>query len=130
MTVLIVYGDAKGEARPPALRLGRALRSLGVDAQVRDASRITRLGRPAAVVVAVDALGKSELDEMIDSFDLLGTPTPVYGMRFDATLLPPGVRTLDGTRLSHASRLDRNGLLRVADRLARRLHHETAPPLA
>lgn len=117
MTVLIVYGDADGPARAPAVRLARSLRTLGVDGQVRHAGRIARLGRPAAIVLAVDAPGRAEIDELIDSFRLTGDPTPLYGVRSDATALPPGVRPLVGTRRGGLTPIDAGAPLRLASAL-------------
>ena len=128
MTVLIAYGDPSGSARAPAVRLARALRSLGVDAQVRHAGHVARIGRPDAIVLAVDHDGRREIDELIESFGLTGDPTPILGLRGDATPLPPGVRPLSGTRPGGSTPPDAGASLRLASALASGLRQRSAPP--
>lgn len=129
MTVMIVYGDDEGAARAPAIRLARALRSLGVDGQVRHAGRVTKLGRPSAIVVAIDRRGRSEVEEMIESFELTGDPIPLYGLRSDTTALPPGVRPLGGTRRDGSVPVDPGASLRLASALTAGLHQGSLPPI-
>lgn len=128
VSVLIVYGAVDGPARAPAVRLARALRTLGIDGQVRHAGRVARMGRPAAIVLAVDAPGRAEIEELIDSFHLTGDPTPLYGVRADATSLPPGVRPLAGTRRDGAAPIDAGGPLRLASALTAGLRQRSVPP--
>ena len=124
MTVLIVYGDPQGGARAPAVRLARALRALGVAARVRPAGRVARLGRPAAVVLAVDRDGHDEIEELIESFGLTGDAPPLYGLRGDDAPLPPGVRPLSGTRSGGAAPHDAGAPLRLASALTAGLRRQ------
>lgn len=128
MTVLIVYGHKRGSARAPAVRLARALRDLGVNAAVRPAGRVARLGRPAALVLAVDRAGRHELDELIESFGLTGAPLPLYGLRADEAALPPGVRPLGGTRPGGVPPHDAGAPLRLASALTAGLRARSGPP--
>lgn len=124
MTVLIVYGDRQGSARAPAVRLARALRALGVAARVRPAARVARLGRPAALVLAVDRAGRDEIDELIESFGLTGDGVPLFGLRGDEVPLPPGVPPLSGTRSGGAAPHDAGAPLRLASALTAGLHRQ------
>ena len=126
MTVLIVYGDKRGAARAPAVRLARALRALGVDAVLRPAGRVARLGRPNALVLAVDRTGRHELEELIESFGLTGSPLPLFGFRADEAALPPGVRPLGGTRPGGATPHDLGAPLRLASALTAGLRQRSA----
>ena len=117
MTVLIVYGDPQGSARAPAVRLARALRALGVAARVRPAARVARLGRPAALVLAVDRAGRDEIEELIESFGLTEDVVPLFGLRGDEAPLPPGVRPLSGTRSGGVAPHDAGAALRLASAL-------------
>jgi hypothetical protein len=117
MTVLIVYGDPQGAARAPAVRLARALRALGVSARVHAAGRVARLGRPAAVVLAVDRAGRGEIEELIESFGLPGDAPALFGLRGDDAPLPPGVPPLSGTRSGGAAPHDAGAPLRLASAL-------------
>jgi hypothetical protein len=127
MTVLIVYGDPQGAARAPAVRLARALRALGVSACVRPAGRVARLGRPAAVVLAVDRAGHDEIVELIESFGLADEALPLFGLRGDDAPLPPGVRPLSGTRSDGAAPHDAGAPLRLASALTAGLRRHGGP---
>jgi hypothetical protein len=124
MTVLIVYGDPQGAARAPAVRLARALRALGVDAFVRPAGRVARLGFPAAVVLAVDRAGRDEIEELVESFGLTDDGPPLFGLRGDDATLPPGVRPLSGTRSGGVAPHDAGAPLRLASALTAGLRRQ------
>ena len=126
MTVLIVYGSASGAARAPALRLARALRGLGVSAQVRPAGRVARLGHPSVVVVAVDRAGCDEIRELIDSFELAGAATALLGLRADEAPLPAGVWPLPATRHGGEAPKDAGAALRLASALIASLRRSRA----
>lgn len=117
MTVFVVYGDPGGPARAPALRLARALRGIGIEAYVRAAGRVARLGRPSALVLAVDRSGTDELMELIESFGLTRDTLQVYGFTVDGGPLPFGVRALSGTRPGGEVPRDAGAPLRLASRL-------------
>ena len=126
MTVLIVYGDPGGPARAPALRLARALRRIGIEASVRAAGRVARLGRPSALVVAVDRSGTDEIDELIESFGLSGGSLQVLGFTADDAPLPAGVRALSGTRRGGEAPRDPGAALRLASGLTATLSSSSA----
>lgn len=117
MTVLVLYGDPGGPARAPALRLVRALRGIGIEAYVRAAGRVARLGRPSALVLAVDRPGTDELTELIESFGLTGDALQVFGFTVDGAPLPAGVVALSGTRPGGEAPRDAGAALRLASRL-------------
>jgi len=125
MTVLIVYGDPGGPARAPALRLARALRRIGIEAHVRAAGRVVRLGRPSALVVGVDRPGTDEIAELIESFGLSGGTLQLFGFTADGAPLPACVRPLSGTRRGGEAPRDPGAALRLASGLTATLSAST-----
>lgn len=130
MYVLVVYGAPHGRARPPAIRLARALRRLRTPTQVRPAGRVARLHGATTLVVAIDRDGATEIAELLESFGLSTGLPPVYGLRVDDAPLPAGVSALPGTRRDGEVPRDPGAALRLASRLSVAVRRAAGPGTA